>query len=108
MASDLLVVAPYSYTPIALRDWQRSLVANDSVFTNSAEETFSLIGEYRFHPADHSANQTHLDAVRVISRIGENFLNRPFGEFPGSLILFLNHLNLRSRFDIRSFSTIRH
>jgi hypothetical protein len=67
-----------------------------------------LSGKYRFHPADHPADQTHFDAVRVIGRISENVLNRPCGQVPGSLILFLNHLHPGSRFDLRSFSPVRH
>ena len=66
----------------------------------------SIFGEDRFHPAHDSAYQTHFDAVRMRGRFCENILHDTFGQFSGTLILFLDNLDPRSRLNINSVSSI--
>jgi hypothetical protein len=65
-----------------------------------------ILGEDLFHPAHHSAYQAHFDSVRMRGGMGENILNDPLRQFSGTLILFPYHFDLRSRFNVRSGSSV--
>ncbi len=55
-----------------------------------------------FDPADYTALQAHLDAMRMRGGSCKNILDDPFGQPAGALILFLDDPHMCSRFNIRS------
>ena len=63
---------------------------------------FKLIrtfGDEFFHPTHNTAFQTNLDAMGMSGGLCQKVLNHSFRQSSGSLILLLNKLHIRSRFD---------
>jgi hypothetical protein len=63
-------------------------------------------GKYVLHTADHPANQSHFDAMRVTRGTGENILNDSFRQFPRPLILFLHNLHPNSGCNDRTLFSV--
>ena len=60
---------------------------------------FSFIQNF-LDPADDTALQAHLDAVRMYVRFGENIPDDAFSQSARTLILFLDDLYMSSHFNI--------
>ena len=54
------------------------------------------------YTADDTACQADFDSVGVCGRFCEYVFNHTLRQFPGALVLFPDHLNIYSRFNIRS------
>jgi hypothetical protein len=73
-----------------------------------SHKQFSLLWRFEdfFHPSDNAVCQANLNAMRMCDRLRKNILNDPLCQFAAALVLFPDHPDLGSRFDIRPNFTI--
>jgi hypothetical protein len=63
-------------------------------------------GQHDFHSSNNPIRQAHLDSMRMAGGLRQDICDNSLSHFPGALILFLNNFHVRSRFDIRSISSV--